>query len=347
MEDIYPSDDHELASMCGTWQQLYFLKKKREEYKSGKAEVLKKDLSEMTRSERKLWYRNNIENVDAEKEQASNCSNYRQLLLMQGKGILKPDEMEDTRSRKLIWYRNGGMEERDSEKYLASQCSNWQQFYLLSRGPAHRQKLEEEIESDDIAEINAINYPTKSERLLWYRNGGEDIVGYHKWLASNSENWMQYKLTRDAGKHAYNLHQNVQKKYSDFQNKGEVAEYITSLRNEGIEEREEIRKSYRSSSLAESVTKEAYGYRVQPYSALELESEKKKSLETKFRIDSMQENLRLLTEDVMTARTEYTESARELAMKAIKADEEFVAASRMKRKTTVIQSSSQAATVSA
>jgi hypothetical protein len=40
-----------------------------------------------------------------------------------------------------------------------------------------------------------------------------------------------------------------QEKYSDFRNKQELSDYIFSLRNEGIEERQEIRHSSRNRSL--------------------------------------------------------------------------------------------------
>lgn len=337
MEDIYPSDDHELAIMCGTWQQLHFLKKRRDAQKSGTAE--NKDLSEMTRSERKIWYRNNKEAVECERAEASQCSNYRQLLLMQGKGVLKPDEVEESKSGKILWYRNGGKEKIEAERNVASQCDNWQQYYLLTRGPSFRRQLEEEIESEDIQQINSTTLPTKSQRLLWYRNGGEEMVDYTRHMAANSENWLQYKLTKDARKFNYDLDCRVQNKYSDFKSQGEVSEYMTSLRNEGFAEREEIRSEHRSRMLRESVTKEAYNLSVQPYSGIEIEEEKKRTMMRKLRQEELQENLRMLTESVMTSRTQYTESAREMAIKAIREDEQAIAASRRSRKTMVVQSS--------
>jgi len=337
MEDIYPSDDHELASMCGTWQQLHFLKKRRDAQKSGTAE--KKDLSEMTRTERKIWYRNNKEAVECERAEASQCSNYRQLLLMQGKGMLKPDEVEESKSGKILWYRNGGKEKIEAERSVASQCDNWQQYYLLTRGPSFRRQMEEEIESEDIQQINSTTLPTKSQRLLWYRNGGEQMVDYTRYMAANSENWLQYKLTKDARKFNYDLDSRVQNKYSDFKSQGEVSDYMTSLRNEGFAEREEIRSEHRSRMLRESVTKEAYNLSVQPYSGIEVEEEKKRTMMRKLRQEEMQENLRMLTESVMTSRTQYTESAREMAIKAIRADEQAIAASRSSRRTMVVQSS--------
>lgn len=344
MEDIYPSDDHELASMCGTWQQLYFLKKRRDMQKSGKAE--EKDLGEMTRSERKIWYRSNQDSVELERAQASQCSNYRQLLLMQGKGILEPEELEETKSSRILWYRNGGKEQLDDERRIASQCANWQQYYLLTRGPSFRRQMEDEIESEDIQQKNAINLPTKSQKVLWYRNGGEQMVDYERYMASNSENWLQYKLTRDAARHRYNLDTAVQTKYSDFKNKGEVSEYMTAQTTQGLAEREEIRTEHRSRMLRDSVTKEAYGYRVQPYVGIEVEEERKRSMMRKEKQEIMAESLRMITEEVMTSRTRYTESARELAMKAIREDEERIAASRTKRRTMVVQSSQAAVTAS-
>jgi len=328
MESIYPEDDRELAAMCSTWQQLDILKRRRQERREGKVEH--KDLKDMTRSEAKLWYRNNNYMVEEERNMAGHCSNYRQLEIMRGKGALQGSDWEDTRSKRISWFRNGGSEVVDNEKYLASQCSNWKQFHLLTRGST---AIKEESEEEETME----RMPTRSENVLWYRNGGEYLCDDVKQQAKQSENWVQYKLTRDARQHSHNLYNAVQSNYSDFRSKEALYDYLSTMRMNGYLERQDIRQYCRNKSISDSVTKSAYEYHLQPYTYEESAQASSLSAETQSRIDKFQQNLRKVTEEVMTMRSEYSESAREMAMKAIRADEESVAASRMKRKTMVVQ----------
>jgi len=318
--------------MCTTWQQLDFLKRRMKDKAEGKLE--KKDLDSMTRSEKKIWYKNNISSVEEDRERVSHSNNYKQLQLLRGEGILKREDWEDTRSKRMSWYRNGGSEIVDHEKYLASMCSNWRQFHLLTRGSSSRRMVEEEEEI----------LPTRSEKLKWYRDGGKYLVEERNEVARNSENWTQYKLTRDARQHAERLYDAVQVNYSDFKSKEALSNYLFSVAKESREEREEIRSYFRNKSLTESVTKAAYEYHLQPYAEMELEEASSMSRASKMRIASFEEKLRQTTEEVMMMRTQYEQSAHELAMRAIKEDEAAVAASRMKRKTTVVE---QAQAVSA
>jgi len=326
--------DRELAAECGTWQQLDFMKRRRQAIADGTLE--KKDLSESTRSERLLWYRNNKEAVDTDRELASQCSNYKQLQILRGNGVLARDDWEKTRSNRLMWFRNGGSELVDQEKELARNCKNWQQFYLLTRGPSCRRKgqgTEEEIEEEE-EEIQ----PTRSEKLMWYRyGGGKQIVEEQQALASNSENWMQYKLTRDARSHSDKLYDAVQRCYSDFKSKEALSAYMFGLSLEGMEERQEIRHHTRTRYVTDTMSKIAYGLHQKPYVGEEVESAVSRSLAVSSKMTQLQEKLRCTTESLMTARHEYAQSTRELAMQAIKEDAEAVAASRVSRKTMVVQ----------
>jgi len=330
MENIYPEDDRELAAMCSNWQQLDILKRRRQERREGKIEH--KHLKDMTRSEAKLWYRNNTDLVEEDKQMAGHCSNYRQLEIMRGNGAMQGKDWEETRSKRITWFRNGGSEVVDNEKYLASQCSNWKQFHLLTRGSAASRSVQESDE-EEIEE----KMPTRSENLLWYRNGGHYVCDDVTQLAKQSENWIQYKLTRDARQHSTNLYNAVQTNYSDFRSKEALYDYLSTMRMNGYLERQDIRQICRTKSISDSVTKSAYEYHLQPYTYEESAQAASLSAETQSKISKFEENLRRVTEEVMMMRSEYSESAREMAMKAIKADEEAVAASRMKRKTMVVQ----------
>jgi len=330
MASIYPEDDRELAAMCGTWQQLDILKRRRDARNAGTIE--KKQLAEMTRSERKLWYRNNIEAVQQEKEDLGYCSNYRQFELMQGAGSSNLDVDEETRSRRLTWFRNGGSNQIDEERELAGRCSNWRQFHLLTRGPELRMK--QKLEDAEMAEEPE---PTRSERLLWYRHGGEQVVDESKWLASNSENWVQYKLTRDARKHTEDLYDAVQARYSNYDSKIELSNHMLEETQEGIRERNLIRAGARSRNVTDSITKDAYQCYLQPFEVSDMEEAAKLSTLSKMRKEMLEEKLRMTTESVMTSRTRYSQSARELAFQAIQEDQEEMAASRTKRRTTFVQ----------
>jgi len=322
--------------MCGSWQQLDILKRRMREKMDGK---LDKNLDDMTRSEKKIWYKKNISAVEEDRERVKHSNNFKQLQLLRGDGVLKREDWEETRSKRMSWYRSGGSDIVDHEKYLAGMCSNWRQFHLLTRGSSSRNRNIEEEEQEEIE-------PTRSEKIKWYRDGGRYLVDERNDLAHNSGNWMQYKLTRDAMQHSKNLYQAVQTKYSDFKSKDELSDYMFSLTKQGMMERGEIRSTLRNRSLTETMTKAAYNYHMQPYEELELEEAYAMSRASKIKIASFEERLRQTTEEVMAMRTHYEMSAHEMAMKAIKEDEAAVAASRMKKKTTVVEQA-QAVTAAA
>lgn len=292
----------------------------------------------MTRSEKLLWYRNNgKEEIEEDRSRVRQSSNYKQLELLRGNGVLGREDWDDTRSKRLTWFRNGGSEVVEREKDLARQCSNWQQFHLLSRGSSALNKFQEEGETEDA--------PTRSEALLWYRNGGREVVEDTKTMASNSENWMQYKLTRDASKHANQLYNAVQDSYSEFKSKAALSDYMNKLRVEGMEEREEIREFSRTRNVRDSMTKTAFDIHVQPYYGLELEESASRKLQYKMKMDALQEDLRCTTESMLMTKTQYMQTAREMALQAYKEDMAAVAASRMSRKTTVVQQNQAVSTV--
>merc|ERR1719210_2921514 len=112
--------------------------------------------------------------------------------------------------------------------------------------------------------------------------------------------------------------------WSDFKSRAEVSDYITSIREESLKEREEVRAHVRSQVMSRaSVAKECYEAHRQPWEA-ELSAEE--------RI----EQLRRTTEEMITSRTEYVVSTRSLALQAMREDAEEVAASRTVRRTAVV-----------
>jgi len=323
--------ERELAAQCGTWQQLAIMKKKYGEVRENPTSC-----EGMTRSERLLWYRRNQPAIELDNYRASCSSNYRQLQLARGVRCVEETEEErlgrdPTKSEAILWYRNGGKEMVEEEKAKANLCGNWKQFHLMTRGRA------EARDEDQV--------PTRSERLCWYRSGGKAIIDARDKLARDSSNWMQYKLTRDKQAFSANLEDRMNTNWSQFKSKQELSDYFAETRSEGMEEREMIRTQVRNRISRESVAKTMYEINQQPWELEELEEESSRKVQAGLSKEERIEELRRTTESMLTHRTEYIQSTRELALQAMREDQEEVAASRQSRKkVTVVE---QAGTVAA
>jgi len=323
--------ERELAAQCGTWQQLNIMKKKYGEVRENPASC-----EGMTKSERLLWYRRNQPAIELDNYRVSCSSNYRQLQLARGvRSVEETDEekagRDRTKSEALLWYRNGGEQVMDEEKNMASLCGNWKQFHLMTRGRA------EERDPDQV--------PTRSERLCWYRSGGKALVDARDNLARDSSNWMQYKLTRDKQAFSANLEDKMNTNWSQFKSKQELSDYFSELRTESMEERESVRAMVRNRISRDSVAKTMYEINRQPWELEELEEESSRKVEAGLSREERIEELRRTTESMLTHRTEYIQSTRELALQAMREDQEAVAAARQSRKkvTVVEQAASTAA----
>merc|ERR1712210_382630 len=97
-------------------------------------------------------------------------------------------------------------------------------------------------------------------------------------LCRDSGNWQQYKLARDTRQHASSLTDSMNRHWSDFRSREEVSDYISSIREESLKEREEIRAHAMSRA---SVAKECYEAHCQPWAEEQVEEEslKKASVE--------------------------------------------------------------------
>merc|ERR1712109_120575 len=120
---------------------------------------------------------------------AAKCSNYQQLLIMkknQGneQGIQNAASCAGmTPSERLIWYRaNQPAVELDAER--CAQSSNYRQL-LLARGVRAIEETEEE---------RAGRSATRSEALMWYRNGGREMMEEDAERLRNPGTWKQYHL---------------------------------------------------------------------------------------------------------------------------------------------------------
>jgi len=316
----------DLAAKCSNYQQLLIMKKNQ-----GNEQGIQNATScaGMTPSERLIWYRANQPAVELDAERCAQSSNYRQLLLARGvRAIEETDEeraeRSATRSEALMWYRNGGREMMEEDAERLRNSGTWKQYHLMTRGRAEPRDSDQEI--------------TKSERLHWYRyGGGQQMVEDRAQLCRDSSTWMQYKLARDTRQHADNLTDSMNRHWSDFKSKAEVSDYITSLREESLKEREEVRAHVRSQVMSRaSVAKECYEAHRQPLEWEQLEEESVKKASAELSAEERIEQLRRTTEEMLTSRTEYVVSTRSLALQAMREDAEEVAASRTVRRTAVV-----------
>jgi len=317
--------EHELAGQCGTWQQLRIMKERH-----GKQEEQPATCEGLTRSQRLLWYRNNQPAVQLDNERCALASNYRQLQLSRGVRAVQETleeraERDSTRSEALAWYRGGGKEHREREAEILSNCGTWQQYYLATRGRAEPRDADQEV--------------TRSERLHWYRyGGGKEMVEERSQLCRDSANWVQYQLTRDTRQHREDLTDSINRHWSDFRNKQQLSDHLTHLRMESLQEREEVRAHVRRQAESRaSVAKECWEAHQQPFEGEKLAEEQTKKQVAELTAEERIEALRRTTEEMLTSRTEYVESTRALAQRAIREDAAACAASRLVRRTTVIQ----------
>merc|ERR1712130_226495 len=261
---------------------------------------------------------------------ASRCSNYQQLLILkknQGneKGIQGASSCAGMTPReRLMWYRTGGRQMMEEDAERLRNCGTWKQYHLMTRGRAEPRDPDQEI--------------TKSERLHWYRyGGGKQMVEERAQLCRDSGNWQQYKLARDTRQHASDLTDSMNRHWSNFRSKEEVSDYITSVREESYKEREEVRAHVRSQVMSRaSVAKECYEAHCQPWAEDQVEEESLKKASAELGAEERIEQLKKITEQMITSRTEYAESTRSLAMRAMREDAESVAASRSVRRTAVV-----------
>merc|ERR1712227_977183 len=203
-----------------------------------------------------------------------------------------------TRSEAIQWYRSGGEALVDQEKEIANLAGTWQQFYFMTRGRG------EERDADQV--------PTRSERLHWYRSGGWEMVDTRDQMARGSSKWSQ------------------------FSNKEEMSDYLSQKRTESMEEREAVRQMVRKRIMMDTMTKVAYETSKNPWESEEAEEESKKKLEASMSREERISKLRQITEEMLTRKSDYSQSAKALAMQAYKEAEEEAKFSSQKRKVTTV-----------
>ena len=175
--------------------------------------------------------------------------------------------------------------------------------------------------------------------------GGYEAIDARDQLARDSSNWMQYKLTRDRQVFADDLEMRVNTKWSQFSTKEDMSDYLSQKRTESMEERESvryfnfsnysidvsehyiIRSSFRamvrSKISKDTMTKSAYEISKNPWAAEECEEESKKKVEASMSREERIAKLRQVTEDMLSHKSDYSQSAKALAMAAYKVKDLF------------------------
>ena len=112
--------------------------------------------------------------------------------------------------------------------------------------------------------------------------------------------------------------------WSQFKSKQELSDYFSELRTESMEERESVRAMVRNKISRDSVAKTMYEINRQPWELEELEEESSRKVEAGLSREERIEELRCTTESMLTRRTEYIQSTRELALQAMRVSSEDI-----------------------
>ena len=217
-----------------------------------------------------------------------------------------------TRGQALLWYRSGGDGEVEELGRRVGMCGNWKQLHLMTRP-----RVVEEGEEEG-------RVPTRTEKKVWYRSGGEEVVAARDQLCRDSSNYMQYKLARNTSQHAQALQGNMNTSWSRFRSKEALSDYLTQVRMEGLEERDMIRAQVRNSISRETVTATMLDIHKQPFKLCELEQESDKRVAAGLRSEEREAMLRGTTLEMATTRTQYMQSTRELALQAIRVGPDII-----------------------
>ena len=129
---------------------------------------------------------------------------------------------------------------------------------------------------------------------------------------------MQYKLTRDRNAFADDLEMRVNTKWSNFSSKQELSDHLAQRRTESMEERQAVRDRVKSKIHKETVTKTMYEISKQPWDVTEIEEESSKKIEASLSREERISQLRAVTEQMLSHKSDYSQSARSLAMQAYK-----------------------------
>ena len=97
-----------------------------------------------------------------------------------------------------------------------------------------------------------------------------------------------------------------------------MSDYLSQKRTESMEEREAVRQMVRKRIMKDTMTKVAYETNKNPWESEEAEEESKKKLEASMSREERISKLRQITEEMLTHKSDYSQSAKALAMQAYK-----------------------------
>merc|ERR1712004_499909 len=222
----------------------------------------------------------------------------------------------------------------DAER--CAQSSNYRQL-LLARGVRAIEETDEER-----AERSA----TRSEALMWYRNGGREMMEEDAERLRNSGTWKQYHLMTRGRAEPRDSDQEITKserlhwyRYGGGQQMVEDRAQLCRDSSTWMQYKLARDTRQHADNLTDSINRHWSDFKskaeVSDYiTSLREESVKKASAELS--AEERIEQLRRTTEEMLTSRTEYVVSTRSLALQAMREDAEEVAASRTVRRTAVV-----------
>jgi len=253
---------------------------------------------------------------------------------------LVPDNL--TYTERLIWYKNN-KPLLDMEQETVSYCSNYRQLEMARAS----QKRAAERGVEWLGQLPSF---TPTQRLLFYRRN-LDLLEREKDVLSLVSNWKQFQMARDTWANevtrkttkSINSLEDIQETEtmdSETSRKMQLWLQQTGRSFSHQEEDRQMREESRRREMRETVTKTAVDIHRMPYDWQELEGAAASYVASKVKVDELQEELNSITEAMMTAQasvTKYGLSAREMAARAYREDEESVAASRKMTRKVVVE----------
>jgi len=241
-----------------------------------------------------------------------------------------------TYTQRTLWFRNN-YPLLDMERETLSTCSNYQQL-MMARGAQKRASERGEEWLGDLEDM------TRTQRKLFYRRN-EDLLDRERAVVDISSNYHQLNMAKktwaqDISRTARSQ-SSLQSKEEESSNKTELWRKQANRRISMSMEDKATREVLNHWDQRNSLTHTAYDIHRMPWDWSELECAATSAATRMMRQDALEMKLNELTTSIMTSMdsiTKYSMSAHDMARKAMREDEEAVAASRKITRKTVMQS---------
>lgn len=244
---------------------------------------------------------------------------------------LVPDNL--TRTQRTLWYRHNNPL-LDMEYDTASYCSNYRQLEM-ARGT---KKKATERGLEWLGQIGGL---TRTERLLFYRRN-EGLIDREMEVAGIASNWVQFNMAKATWAKEITRVERQEAEELDVETSRKLELWLSQAERRVSQQEETMERveMSRTREMRDTVSKTAVDIHRMPWERHELEAAASSYVSNRMKVEALEEELSNITQSLMTTEdsvTKYGMSAREMAAKACREDEEAVAASRKVTRSTVIQ----------